>query len=142
MAISSRVHVNGRNKYAATFHMIGDDEAAVVKIDRSTLLPPGGGAASATTPQIRIDEITWSVQSADSTADGLSAVLIEFDDATDEVIAYCGAGDGYKDFRDVGGYTMAGTPGAVADGDIIFTTIGTVAANDTYDITLKCTIKD
>jgi len=107
------------------------DEANVVVIDRSTLLGPNGVDIP---NKIRVDEATWAV------GVGFDYVMLEFDDATDEVIEYF-QGQGYMDYRPYGGKSMAGTPITVTEGDILLTTSGG-AAGDTYSILLNCTLKD
>lgn len=141
MAVTTRTHVSGQNKLIVTKHGQGETLSNTVLVDRSTLTGPDGASATAGSPRIRVDEIYWAIQSDDTAAAGLNAILLEFDDATDEVIAYLPVGEGYKDFRPYGGYNMSGTPNAAADGDIIATNIGTVAGTDTFDITLNCTLK-
>ena len=106
------------------------DESNVVVIDRSTLTGPSGSAIPG---RIRVDEITWAV------GVGFDYVLLDWDDATDEVIEYL-QGQGYMDYRPFGGKSMSGDPTTDTEGDIQLTTSGG-AAGDTYSILLHCSLK-
>jgi len=107
------------------------DESNVVVIDRSTLTGPDGSAIPG---RIRVDEITWAV------GVGFDYVLLDWDDATDEVIEYL-QGQGYMDYRPYGGKSMAGDPTTDTEGDIQLSTLGG-ATGDTYSILLHCTLKN
>lgn len=76
---------------------------------------------------LTVEEIWWSIQ-------GLEAVRLEWDHSTDSVIAVLSTGEGYLDFRQYGGLPDDGSGGT---GDILVTGVGTAAANDTVDITIK-----
>lgn len=130
MAASVKVMVSGTRKYVINVTGIFSvaDETDTVIIDRSTLT---GGNGTVPT-KIRIDEVTWSI------GPGFDYVLLEWDDATDEVIDYF-QGQGYMDYRPYGGKKMAGTPDDAADGDVLLTTAGG-AAGDTYSFLLNCTL--
>ena len=107
------------------------DESNVVVIDRSTLTGPDGVNIPG---RIRVDEITYT------SGVGFDYVLLEFDDATDEVIEYL-HGPGYFDYRPYGGKSMTGDPTTDTEGDILLSTSGG-AAGDTYSILLHCTLKN
>jgi len=107
------------------------DESDVVVIDRSGLTGPDGVNIPG---RIRVDEITWAV------GVGFDYVLLDFDDATDEVIEYL-QGQGYMDYRPYGGKYMTGDPTTATEGDIQLSTSGG-AAGDTYSILLNCTLKN
>lgn len=106
------------------------DESNVVVIDRSTLIGPDNSSIPG---RIRVDEITWAV------GVGFDYVLLDWDDATDEVIEYL-QGQGYMDYRPYGGKSMAGDPTTDTEGDIQLSTSGG-ATGDTYSILLHCTLK-
>ena len=107
------------------------DESDVVIIDRSALIGPDGSHIPG---RIRVDEITYSVSG------GVMDVILDFDDATDEVIGIY-QGQGYMDYRPFGGFNMTGDPTTDTEGDIQLSTTGG-AAGDYYNITLHCTLKN
>jgi len=107
------------------------DESNVVVINRSDLTGPDGVNIPG---RIRVDEITWAV------GVGFDYVLLDWDDATDEVIEYL-QGQGYMDYRPYGGKSMAGDPTTDTEGDIQLSTLGG-ATGDTYSILLHCTLKN
>ena len=107
------------------------DESNEVVIDRSTLIGPDGQNIPG---RIRVDEITWAV------GVGFDYVVLDWDDATDEVIEYL-QGQGYMDYRPYGGKSMSGDPTTDTEGDIQLSTLGG-AAGDTYSILLHCTLKN
>ena len=106
------------------------DETDVVVIDRSTLTGPDGSIPG----RIRVDEITYT------SGVGFDYILLEWDDATDEVIEYL-HGPGYFDYRSAGGKSMSGDPTTDTEGDILLSTAGG-AAGDSYSILLHCTLKN
>jgi len=107
------------------------DEANVVIINRSTLIGPDGVNIPG---RVRVDEITWAVGA------GYDYVVLDWDDATDEVIDYF-QGQGYMDFRPFGGKSMSGDPTTATEGDIQLSTSGG-AAGDTYSFLIECSLKD
>lgn len=123
--------VSGNNKHVVriTHTWVSADETDQVVVDRSALIGPDGVNIPG---KIRVDEITWSISGS------LETVRLEWDFGTDEVIANL-SGAGYQDFRPYGGSNPSGTPATATEGDIILTTTGG-AANDSYDITLHCTL--
>ena len=127
-----KVMVSGSRKYIVNITGVFNttDESNVVVIDRSTLTGPGGVLPG----RIRVDEITWAV------GVGFDYVLLDWDDATDEVIEYL-QGQGYMDYRPYGGKSMTGDPTTDTEGDIQLSTSGG-AAGDTYSILLHCTLKN
>ena len=132
MPASSKVHISGNNLYHVTYHFdfVGaDDEADVTKLDISTLVGPDKLNAPT---RVSIKEIDWDVQGT-----GLQAVQVEFNDGTDERIGVF-SGQGFRDYRRSGGFNTGPLTGT---GDIIFTTLGTVAAGDSYDILFKIRLK-
>lgn len=125
--------ISGNNKLVVNITGAFDtsDEADVVVVNRSDLTGPDGVNIPV---RIRVDEITWAVGA------GFDYVLLDFDDATDEVIDYY-QGQGYMDYRPYGGKQMSGDPTTATEGDIQLTTSGG-AAGDTYSLLLHCTLKD
>jgi hypothetical protein len=107
------------------------DESNVVVINRSDLTGPDGVNIPG---RIRVDEITWAV------GVGFDYVLLDWDDAADEVIEYL-QGQGYMDYRPYGGKSMSGDPTTDTEGDIQLSTLGG-ATGDTYSILLHCTLKN
>jgi len=107
------------------------DESDVIIINRSTLIGPDQKNIPG---RIRVDEITWSVGL------GYDYVVLDWDDATDEVIDYC-SGQGYMDYRPFGGKSMAGDPTTDTEGDIQLSTSGGAAA-DTYSFLIECSLKN
>lgn len=124
--------ISGNNKLAivVSHTWVTADESDVVIIDRSALTGPDG---STIPERIRIDEITWSISG------GVMDVILDFDDATDEVIGIF-QGQGYMDYRPIGGMNMAGAPTTATEGDVQLSTTGG-GAGDYYNITLQCTLK-
>jgi hypothetical protein len=122
----------GNNKYTINVKGVFSvaDETDTIIIDRSTLTGPDGGNVPT---YVRIDTITWAV------GVGFDYVMLEFDDATDEVIDYF-QGQGYFDFRPFGGKKMSAAPTTAAEGDVLLSTAGG-AANDTYSFIIECTLK-
>jgi len=106
----------------------GTGEAAVTKLDISTLIGPDG------TPPIRtvIEEIQWSIQ-------GFASVRLHWDHDVDDEIAVLAAGSGYFNFIGAGGFVDPATVGGT--GDILLTTSG-LAVGNTYDITISLRLKD
>ena len=123
--------LDGRRHLVRRFTNISDGtgESDVVKVDISTLTGPDGANPPST---LSIEYIQYSIQ-------GFEAVRLEWDATTDDIIAVL-AGDGYMDFREHGGFHDPFSTGGT--GDILLTTVGTAAANDTYDITIKFKKKD
>jgi hypothetical protein len=119
----------GTRRVAYRFTNVSDGtgEAAVTKVDISTLVGPDGRAAPTRTV---IEQIEWSIQ-------GFTSVRLFWDHTTDDEIAVL-SGAGFKDFREVGG--MVDPASAGDTGDIKLTTAG-AAANATYDITLVMRLK-
>lgn len=131
MAASVHVMFSGNNKYIINVTGVYSvaDETDTVIVDRSALIGPD----QVNVPTyIVVERITYDVQ-------GFTSVLLEWDDATDEVIEYLG-GAGYFDYKPVGGKKMAGVPNAAGDGDILLTTAGG-SAGDTYSLMLECRLK-
>lgn len=131
-AVNTDVLFSGNNKYIARFtnNSDGTGESGVTKIDRSSLTGPDGTEAG----KIVIEEIQYDVQ-------GFENVEIYWvDSGGNEPLAIL-AGQGIKEYKRFGGLVPA-VAGSGTDGDIIFTTVGTPAATDSYDITLICRLKD
>lgn len=121
--VTSKVMVDGPRNYVVHLTNISDGtgETNVLKVDKSTLVGPNGAEPD----KLTLLKATWSVQ-------GFEAVKLIWDHTTD-VTALVLSGVNYNDWTEYGGYHDGGTGGA---GDILLTTVGTPAANDTYDVTL------
>ena len=84
--------------------------------------------------RIRLDTLQFSVQ-------GFEGVKLSWDNTSggsDETMVIL-TGQGYYDFREVGGLNPASSASDLTSvvGDLLVSTIGTAAANDTYDITIN-----
>jgi hypothetical protein len=99
----------------------GTGEAAVTKVDISTLTDPVGAVCTYTA----IDRIEYSVF-------GMNYVTLAWDHTTDDEIAVL-SGQGVMDWSQLGGNVDPRTAGGT--GDILLTTNG-AAAGAGYDITL------
>lgn len=98
----------------------------VVVVDKSDLLGPAGAEPS----KLSIVEAEWSISTFD-------AVIIEWDDGTDEEAMRL-SGAGFKDYRFAGGLN---SDGSSQTGDIILSTLG-AAANASFDISLELKLKE
>ena len=129
-AVDTEILFNGTRKKVIRFTNLSDGtgETTVTKVDRSSLIGPDGIAPD----KLVVEEITWSIQ-------GFEGVAIYWDATTDEPLAIL-SGDNYIDYRPYGGL-VPDTAGSGTDGDIIFSTVGTAAAGDTYDILLALRLK-
>jgi hypothetical protein len=114
---------NSRQEYTARFTNVSDGtgEAAVIKVDISTLIGPNGLAPTS----VSLCEIHWSIQ-------GFSSVRLFWDHDTNDEMVVLAAGNGYINYRDVS--LMNDPKSAGGTGDVLFTTAG-AAANATYNIT-------
>lgn len=128
--VDVKVVHNGTRRYVVHLTNISDGtgESVVVKVDVSTLTGPNGIAPTYTA----IEEIQWSIQ-------GFTSVRLFWDATTDDEIAMLASGNGYLNFRPVGGLVDPKSSGTV--GDILLTTAGAVSGA-TYDITLVLRLKD
>lgn len=106
----------------------GTGESDVVKVDVSALIGPDGSAPTS----VAIEEVQWSIQ-------GFTSVRFEFDATTDDEALTLSAGNGFMNFRDVGGVVDPKSTGTT--GDLLLTTAGAVSGA-TYDITLVLRLKD
>lgn len=122
-AVTTRTVYNGKKRHAVhiTNESDGTGEAAVAKVDISTLTDPNGQTCRYTV----MDMIEYSVQ-------GFNYVTLSWDHDNDDVIAIL-SGTGLIDWRDQGGLPDPSATGGA--GDIIVTTDG-AADGDSYDITM------
>jgi len=93
------------------------EEGDVVKVDASALVPVPAS--------IKIQRI-WYTNTVPGT-------FLEFDGATDQV-AWVLDGDGYVDFRNIGGLQDTST---TPTQDITLTTLGTAAAGNAYSFVIE-----
>ena len=127
--VATNVIYNGRRRYAARFTNLcdGTGEAAVKKIDISTLIAPGGGAPSKSV----VEWIEYDVQ-------GFTYIRLDFDHTTPDEIAFL-SGQGLLDWTAYGGQVDPASSGGT--GDILLTTAGNVSG-DSYTITIGLRLKD
>tara|TARA_R110002167_G_scaffold61628_4_gene174068 strand:- start:270 stop:674 length:405 start_codon:yes stop_codon:yes gene_type:complete len=107
----------------------GNGEAAVAKVDISTLQGMGGPGGSSVSTDVRISQVWYSV-------DGMNVDILW--NATTNVLALSLISDGHLDFRSFGG--LQNNAGSGVNGDILFTTRGH-SSGDTYSIILELTKK-
>lgn len=110
----------------STHHLTGINtdataEAAVQKIDISTLTGPDGGNPPST---VTVEAIEWNIQ-------GFSSVELLWDNTSNQTVALL-SGAGELSWWSSGGKENTAAGGT---GDILLTSRD-AAANDTYDITL------
>ena len=126
IVITNKTLVDGPRHAVIQFTGIFTDatgnESAAVKVDASALVP----AASATAT-LKVMRIWWSCSTV--------GTYLEFDGTTDGLfMPLVQDGNGYKDFRAIGGFRdNATTP----TGDITLTTVGTVAAGQGYSVIIE-----
>ena len=103
------------------------DEAAVLKIDVSTLAPNSNGEPCTA---VRIIEGWWVIKSM--------TVEILADADVDIIMMHIGEDDiGYHDFSRFGGLPSTLSYGTNPTGDVKFTTTGSGAAGDAYQLVLR-----
>lgn len=119
----------GTLRYIVRFTNISDGtgEAAVVKVDKSTLLSVFGAEPS----KLIVEEIEYSIQ-------GFTSVRLHWDHTTDDEISVLPSGSGFKTYKAGNGLVDPGSTGDT--GDILLTTAGAVSGA-TYDITLSLRLK-
>lgn len=131
-AVDTEVLLSGSRRHAVRLTNVSDGtgETGVIKVDRSALVGPGDGAPN----KLVIEEITWSIQ-------GFSGVQLDWSATPNERLAVL-SGDNYIDYRPHGGIVPdTDGDGTGTDGDILITTLGTAAINDTYDILITMRLK-
>jgi len=103
------------------------NEAAVLKVDVSGLDPNVAGESCAS---VRIVEAWWTIY-------GLTVEVLA-DASTDVIIMHLDENQsGYQDFSRFGGLPKTTTYGSSPSGDIKFTTTGSGAVTDAYQIVLR-----
>ena len=124
-AVTTRVLISGPGRYVVQLMSLSDGtgEAAVKKIDISTLLTSDGEVPTS----LSIKRINWSIST------GMS-VTLAFDATTDDP-AFRLTGTGERDYRAYGILKDPQSTGAT--GDLMLSTHGHAAA-DTYDIVIDC----
>lgn len=123
MATTQTLHDSERVAVMKFHFDDGSGESDVTKVDVSTLNTNRLGEACT---QVAIERI-WYSTTSDINVD------IKWD-ATANVTAWTVGGDGHMDFRSVG--PIENNSGAGKTGDIVFSTVGTVAATSRYSIIL------
>ena len=105
----------------------GGNESAVTKIDVSSLVKSSNGS---TCSGVRIVEC-WGTVSA-------MTVEILADASTDVIVLHLTEGQsGYQDFSSFGGLPATSSYGSSPSGDVKFTTTGSGAAGDAYQIVMR-----
>tara|TARA_R110002074_G_scaffold400734_1_gene596896 strand:+ start:702 stop:1109 length:408 start_codon:yes stop_codon:yes gene_type:complete len=125
-AVSTTVLSDGTHRAIIQITNLSDGtgEAAVTKIDVSSLAPRADGTACSS---VRIEKVAHSIT-------GFTQVQLLWDASTDTVaLALAEASNGHMDFSEFGG--LSNTAGTGKTGDINLTTLG-AASNDTYVIVL------
>ena len=103
------------------------DESAVLKIDVSTLAPNANGEPCVA---VRIIEGWWVIKSM--------TVEILADADVDIIMMHIGEDDiGYHDFSKFGGLPSTKSYGTNPTGDVKFTTTGSGAVGDSYQLVLR-----
>lgn len=127
--VDSQVVFSGPRRYVVKLTNISDGtgESAVVKVDKSALTGPAGGAPG----RLVLEEISWDIQ-------GFTSIRLHWDATTDDEIVVLGPGSGQMSWAGVGGLVDPASTGTT--GDIILTTNGH-SSGDTYTITLVVRLK-
>ena len=127
-AVQTNVIFSGGRRYTVQLMNTSDGtgEAAVVKIDKSTL----SNSAGLEPNMLALEEIQWNIQ-------GFTNVDLFWDATTDDEMVSLN-GNGYKDFREYG--VLADPQSIGYTGDVVLTTDG-AAAGDTYDILMSFKLK-
>ena len=123
--VTTQVVQNTKSEYVIHLTGISDGtgEAAVIKVDKSTLTNAGGVEPN----NLSIMSVRWAIQ-------GYSYIKILWDHTTDDV-ALLLSGNGYDNFSEAGGLRDPKTTGGT--GDLLLTSVG-YASGATYDITITC----
>jgi len=129
-AVNIKYILKGTRRHTVRLTNISDGtgEAAVVKVDASTLIGPDGTAPS----RLMVEKVEGTVQ-------GFSSVHVFFDATADDPLAVLGSGYTYLDWNFEGGNVDPASAGST--GDIVLTTID-ASATATYDITITFRLKD
>ena len=124
-AVNTDVVFNGPNDYHVRFTNISDGtgEAAVTKVDISTLTGPDGVNAPSA---LVVEEINWDVQ-------GFAKAVLYWDADTDTVLAAL-SGQGSRSYKESGG--LQDDAGTGATGDVKLT-VPASATTGSYDIFIK-----
>ena len=127
--VETNVVFNGTRHYVVhiTNESDGTGEAAVSKIDISTLTGPDGSAPTKTS----VMEIEYAVS-------GFNYIVLAWDHTANDTIAVL-KGQGILDFEADGGLVDPASAGGT--GDIVLTTDGAIN-NASYDIRIKIRLKD
>lgn len=121
----SRTHIDGSALYCRTVTGREDTLATEIFFDSSALVGPDGKTG---TGRACILEVWYDIQ-------GYDGVQIAFDHATDQVALELSEGQGYLDFRDVGG--IADTTTDTPTYDVLIVTPAVSSATDSYTIRMN-----
>jgi len=122
-AVTTQIIRNGARNFSVRLTNVSDGtgETNVAKVDKSTLVGVSG-----------TEPASLSLLGTEHFIQGFEAVKITWDHTSD-VTGLVLAGAYGQDFTAQGGVHDTGSGGS---GDILLTTVGSAAANDTYDVTL------
>jgi hypothetical protein len=123
--VSTNTLFNGQRRLALQLLNASDGTGETLVVKAASASYTGPNPPDATTHFV-IEEITWDVQ-------GFTHVDLYFEETTDIPAAKL-SGQGYKDYREVGGLVDPTNTGTT--GDILLSTVGGNATS-TYDITLS-----
>jgi hypothetical protein len=121
----SQVHIDGLTKYSRTVTGREDTLATEIFFDAAALLGPDGKTG---TGRASILEVWYDIQ-------GYDGVQIVFDHATDVVALELSEGQGYFDFRDVGG--ISDTTGDTPVYNVLIVTPAVTVPTDSYTIRMN-----
>jgi hypothetical protein len=129
-SVTTNVVFSGSRRYIVhlTNKSDGTGEAAVIKVDKSTLTNGKGVEPT----KLNVEGIVWNVQ-------GFTSVQLLWDHNTDDLIANLGLRTGILDFSHEG--VLKDPASAGGAGDILLTTTG-AAVGATYDILLSLVMSD
>ena len=129
-AVTSQTLVDGPRTTVMAFTNVSDGtgESAVTKVDASALSSMGGPGGAATSTDLKISQIWWSI-------DGINVDILW--NASSNVLALSVGGNngaGHLDCRSFGG--LQNNAGGGVNGDVLFTTRNHTSG-DTYSIIIE-----
>lgn len=129
-AVDTLALISGQNRRIIRINNVSDGtgESAVIKLDKSAFVGPDGVSEPG---KLVLEEVQWSIQ-------GFSSVRLFWDHTTDDEICVLGTGNGYFNYKSIGGLVDPASSGQT--GDLLLTTAGAISGA-TYDITLVIRFK-
>ena len=131
--VSTKALLTTKKQYVVVLHGLSDGtgEVDAIKVDKSALTAQDGAEPS----ELTVDWIQYAIQ-------GYTALILEWDLGTDELIASLPSGSGYLEFAEaVSGSCGAGPVGTGGTGDIVLTTAG-AKTGARYTIILGVSLED